>query len=91
MFGEPYPRQDMESLLKDHPIIGSTVIGAKTAQTWFLQSRTWDGPTGINSQINKYFEDAVNLVDTGKEAKMALEPVAQGVIQVLSQYGIKVQ
>ncbi|EKE06382.1 MAG: hypothetical protein ACD_19C00015G0014 [uncultured bacterium] len=91
MFGEPYPRQYMESLLKDHPIIGSTISGAKTAQTWFLQSKTWDGPTGINSQINKYFEDAINLVNSGKESKIALEPVAQGVIQVLSQYGIKVQ
>jgi multiple sugar transport system substrate-binding protein len=91
MFGEPYPRQDMADSLKEHPIIGSTILGAKTAQTWFLQSRTWDGPTGINSQINKYFEDAVNLVNTGKESKIALEPVAQGIIQVLSQYGIKVQ
>ena len=91
MFGEPYPRQEMEILLKDHPIIGTTIYGAKTAQTWFLQSRTWDGPTGINSQINKYFEDAINLVNTGKEAKVALEPVAAGVIQVLSQYGIKIQ
>lgn len=91
MFGEPYPRQDMEILLKDHPIIGSTVQGAKTAQSWYLQSRTWDGPTGINSQINKYFEDAINIVNTGKESKVALETVSSGVIQVLSQYGIKIQ
>lgn len=91
MFGEPYPRKDMENLLKDHPILGSTVIGAKSAQTWFLQSKTWDGPTGINSQINKYFEDAINLVNSGKESKVALPAVAQGVIQVLSQYGIKIQ
>lgn len=91
MFGEPYPRQDMEMLLKDHPIVGNVLGGAKTAQTWYLQSRTWDGPTGINSQINKYFEDAVNLVNTGKEAKVALETVSSGVIQVLSQYGIRVQ
>lgn len=91
MFGEPYPRMEMDQLLINHPIIGSTVKQGRTAQTWFLQSRTWDGPTGINSQINKYFEDAVNLVNTGKEAKVALEPVAQGVIQVLSQYGIRVQ
>lgn len=91
MFGEPYPRQDMTILLKDHPIIGNTIDGAKTAQTWYLQSRTWDGPTGINSQITKYFEDAVNLVNTGKESKTALETVSSGVIQVLSQYGIKVQ
>ena len=91
MFGEPYSRVEMEMLLSDHPIIGSTVKQAKTAQSWFLQSRTWDGPTGINSQINKYFEDAVNAVNGGKEPVKALEPVASGVIQVLSQYGIKVQ
>ncbi len=91
MFGEPYPRQEMGILLKDHPIVGPTIEGAKTAQTWYLQSRTWDGPTGINSQINKYFEDAVNVVNTGKESKAALETVSSGIIQVLSQYGIKVQ
>ena len=91
MFGEPYSRMDMEALLADHPIIGFTTTGAKVAQTWFLQSRTWDGPTGINSQINKYFEDAVNAVNSGKEVSKALEPVASGVIQVLSQYGIKIQ
>lgn len=91
MFGEPYGRTDMEALLLDHPILGPNIKGAKSAQTWFLQSKTWDGPTGINSQINKYFEDAVNLVNSGKEAKIALDPVAQGVIQVLSQYGIKIQ
>lgn len=91
MFGEPYPKQEMVNLLIDHPIIGSTVDGAKTAQTWYLQSRTWDGPTGINSQINKYFEDAVNAVNQGKESRVALEAVSSGVIQVLSQYGIRVQ
>lgn len=91
MFGEPYPKVELANKLTTHPILGSTINGANTAQTWFLQSRTWDGPTGINSQINKYFEDAVNLVNSGKESKVALETVASGVIQVLSQYGIKVQ
>ncbi len=91
MFGEPYPRVDMANLLMSHPIIGSTVKQGPIAQSWFLQSRTWDGPTGINTQINKYFEDAVNAVNQGKEADKALETVSSGVIQVLSQYGIKVQ
>lgn len=91
LFGEPYPRTDMESLLVSHPIIGSTVMQGRFARTWFLQSNTWDGPTGINTQINKYFEDAVNAVNTGLDPQSALEPVSSGVIQVLSQYGIKVQ
>lgn len=91
MFGEPYPRQDMADLLITHPIVGPIVGGAKNASTWYLQSKTWDGPTGINSQINKYFEDAVNAVNDGKAADNALNPVALGIIQVLSQYGIRVQ
>lgn len=91
MFGEPYSRVDMADSLTDHPIIGSTIAQAKNAQTWFLQSRTWDGSTGINSQINKYFEDAINAVNSGREASKVLDTVSSGVVQVLSQYGIKVQ
>jgi len=87
-FGEPYSRLDLSSLLTGHPIIGSIIQGATSAQSWYLQSRTWDGPTGINSLINKYFEDAVNAVNSGTPADKALEPVAQGVNQVLSQYGL---
>lgn len=91
LFGEPYPRVDMESLLVDHPIIGSTVMQGKSSRSWFLQSNTWDGPTGINTQINKYFKDAINAVNTGTSPEQALVPVSSGIIQVLSQYGIKIQ
>lgn len=88
LFGEPYPRVDMAELLISDPVLGAIVSQAKDAQTWFLQSRTFDGPTGINSLINKYFEDAVNAVNSGTSAKNALEPVTAGVSQVLSQYGL---
>lgn len=91
LFGEPYPRREMADLLKDHPVLGSIIAGAPSAQSWYLQSRTWDGPTGINSLINKYFEDAINAVNAGTPAAKALEPVAQGVNQVLSQYGLIVR
>ncbi|HJX45631.1 MAG TPA: extracellular solute-binding protein [Patescibacteria group bacterium] len=85
-FGEAYPRKDMADTLKDHPVLGSIIKLAPDAQSWYLASRTFDGPTGINSQINKYFEDAINAVNSGKTAKSALETTAQGVTQVLSQY-----
>lgn len=87
-FGEAYPRTDMQNLLIDHPILGSIIKLAPDAQSWYLASRTFDGPTGINSQINKYFEDAVNAVVSGKSAESALETVSQGISQVLSQYGL---
>ena len=91
-FGEPYPRTDMAALLKDHPIIGSIITQAPGARSWYLASRTFDGSTGINTQISNYFADAVNAVVTGKKsATEALATVAQGVAQILVQYGISVK
>ena len=87
-FGEPYPRTEMQELLETDPIVGSILSQASDAQSWFLQSRTFDGPTGINSQINKYYEDAINAVNSGVGADEALETVASGVSQILSQYGL---
>ncbi len=86
-FGEPYPRVDMASLLSTDPILGALITQAPSAESWYLHSRTFDGPTGINSLIGKYFEDAITAVNTGTVAAKALEPAASGVEQVLSQYG----
>ncbi|OGM05945.1 hypothetical protein A2125_02380 [Candidatus Woesebacteria bacterium GWB1_43_5] len=86
--GEPYPRVDMAGLLREHPILGSIITLAPEAKSWYLASRTYDGPTGINSQIESYFRDAVNAVNLGRPAKSALETAAAGVNQVLTQYGV---
>lgn len=86
-FGEPYPRSDMANLLSTHPIAGSVVSQAPGAVSWYLNSRTFDGPTGINSQMINYFEDAVNAVASGKTpADKALATAASGVQQILAQY-----
>lgn len=86
-FGEPYSRTDMANLLKDHPVVGSIITQAPGAQSWYLASRTFDGPTGINSQMANYFGDAINAVADGKlTATKALQTVASGVTQVLAQY-----
>jgi len=87
-FGEPYPRVDMADLLLPEPVVGAFIAQAPDAQSWYLVSRTFDGPTGINSQIGKYFEDAINAVNNGQSATNALSTVASGVTQVLSQYGL---
>lgn len=87
-FGEPYPRSDMANLLATQPIVGSLISDAPGAHSWYLQDATFDGPTGINSQINKYFEDAINSVNAGNPADKALQTVAQGVNQILKQYAV---
>lgn len=86
-FGEPYPRPDMASLLSTHPVVGSIITQAPGAQSWYLQSRTFDGPTGINSQMANYFGDAINAVNGGtKTPAKALETAVTGIQQVLTQY-----
>ena len=91
-FGEPYPRTDMASLLSDHPVLGPLISQAPGSQSWFLASRTFDGPTGINTQLSNYFGDAVNAVaDNTKSVTDALATCAQGVAQVLSQYKLIVK
>jgi ABC-type glycerol-3-phosphate transport system substrate-binding protein len=91
-FGEPYPRTDMASLLANHPIVGPIIAQAPGARSWYLASRTFDGATGINTQISNYFGDAVNAVATGqKSVTDALATAAKGIGQVLAQYGISVR
>ncbi|MFH1971471.1 MAG: extracellular solute-binding protein [Patescibacteria group bacterium] len=91
LFGEPYPRIDMANLLVNDPIVGVIISDAPNAQSWHLYSRTWDGPTGINTLLSKYFEDGVTAVNNGETSKDALEIVSSGVIQVLTQYGLMSQ
>jgi multiple sugar transport system substrate-binding protein len=88
LFGQPYPRVEMAELLSTHPILGSIITQAPDAQSWYLADRTFDGPTGINSQIKKYFEDAINAVNEKKDTEKSLETAAQGVAEVLARYGI---
>lgn len=86
LFGEPYSRVDMADLLKTDKYLGAYISQAPAARSWYLCSRTFDN--GINDKIIKYFEDAVNAVNQGKTSKEALAPAAQGVAQVLAQYGL---
>jgi len=91
LFGEPYPRVDMANLLVNDPIVGVIISDAPNAQSWYLYSRTWDGPTGINTLLSKYFEDSVTAVNGGEISKDALETVSAGVTQILTQYGLMSQ
>lgn len=87
VFGEPYSRADMATLVKDDPYVEAYVKQAPNMSSWYLTSNTNDGPTGINSRLSKYFEDAVNKVLDGTDPEDALETVGQGIDQVLSSYG----
>lgn len=88
LFGELYPRVDMAGLVASDPTAGAFVSQFPYAQSWYLASRTFDGISGINTQISKYFEDAVNAVNLGTGADAALQTATLGVQQVLATYGL---
>lgn len=87
-FGEPYPHPSMAASLLSDPKVGPFISEAPTAQSAYLVSATWDGDTGLNSKIAKYYSDAINSSLRNGNAKSALDTVAKGVNQVLSEYGL---
>jgi len=86
LFGEPYSRVDLAASLKGQPLVGAFVEQAPYAQSWYLSSRT--GDNGLNDQVIKYYEDAVNAVNLGEDPLAALTTASQGIAQILRQYGV---
>lgn len=91
IIGEPYPRVDMGNLLTDNKILGSVIILAPQAKSWYLADATNDGATGINSQLSTLFKQAIDNVILGRDAARELNEITPEVVKVLSQYGIKVR
>jgi multiple sugar transport system substrate-binding protein len=85
LFGEPYSRVDLGTELAQDPLVGAFVNQGPYYKSWYLSSKTFD--IGINDEMIKYFEDAVNAVQGGKSGpEAALDTAAKGVTQVLQKY-----
>lgn len=83
-FGEIYPRVDMASELQTSELVGAYVSDAPLSKSWYMSSFTHDN--GINDQIIKYYEDAINTVLSGSDVTKALETAKTGIATVLSKY-----
>ncbi len=86
-FGEIYPRTDMAAELQGNPLVASYVADAPLAKSWYMSSFTHDN--GLNDQIIKYYEDAVNAVLSSTNVEKALETTVTGVNSVLAKYSSK--
>lgn len=86
LFGELYPRKNLAEKLKG-TVAYPFVSQAEKAVSTFFASDTYDD--GLNSQANKYLENAVNSMQPGNDssADTAIENLSKGVSQVLNQYG----
>ena len=91
LFGTPYSRRDLAPLLKDQEYLAPVIKQANDGEyvTMPMISRTFDN--GLNDEIVKYFEAAVDQTMQGVTYSQAMATAAQGVKQVFSKYNIKVQ
>lgn len=82
--GEPYPLMSLASTLANHPLAGPFVSQGPNYKSWYLADRTYDD--GINDELSKYYEDAVNAVNGGSTIGAVLKTLDAGVTQVMAKY-----
>jgi multiple sugar transport system substrate-binding protein len=86
LIGEPFSRIDMADQLINDPVAGAYIEQAPRSVSWPLVAKTYDN--GLNDQIIKYYENAINSSNTGNVSPETMSTVANGVQQVLNQYNI---
>ncbi len=84
LFGLPYANVTLQQQLQADPLVGAFVSQGPYYKSWYLSSDTKD--QGINDEMIKYFEDAVNATAQGSDPRGALETTKKGVDQILDKY-----
>jgi ABC-type glycerol-3-phosphate transport system substrate-binding protein len=86
-FGEIYPRKSMMNELKDNTKIWPFVSVANNATSWYLANFT--GDDGVNTEMQKYFADALNSLSDGPENNAILTTLKSGISQLQQKYSLK--
>jgi len=87
LFGEPYPRQDMASLLENDPLVGAYIKDAPNSHSWYLASGTHDGSSGLDDQVIAVYKQAIDsLGPQGSQGVIAGLPSKLN--PVLSKFGL---
>jgi len=84
LFGEPYSRVDLGELILQNEYIGAVIKQADYFISTPMISRTFDN--GLNDEIVKYIENAINATVEGVSYHEALRTAKQGVDQVFEKY-----
>lgn len=82
--GEPYPLTSLSNLLSTDPLVGPYVAQAPNYVSWYLTSRTYD--EGVNDQLIKYYEDALNTVNSGSTVDSVTKTLEAGITQVMTKF-----
>lgn len=84
VIGEPYPLTSMASSLASDPLAAPFVNQGASYTSWYLAGHTAD--EGVNDQLIKYYEDAINAITGGSTVSSVLKTLDAGVAQVLAKY-----
>ena len=85
-FGEPYSRVDLAPILAQNEYLSPVIKQAANFVSQPLISRTYDN--GLNDEIIKYIENAVNSTVQGVSYNEALRTASQGITQIFTKYSI---
>jgi len=86
-FGEIYPKKSMSESLKSNTKILPFLSAADNAKTWYLSSAT--GDDGVNTEMQKYFADAVNKLSETSDSEELITNLKNGIIQLQTKYDLK--
>ncbi|GIW63055.1 MAG: hypothetical protein KatS3mg090_0881 [Patescibacteria group bacterium] len=86
LFGTAYPLKELGATLSDNPYLSGVVKQADYFITTYGIARTFDD--GLNDNIIKYLENAVNATAQGVSYRDAMQTAHQGVVEVLSRYNL---
>ena len=86
-FGEIYPRKSMVNKLSDNLKVQPFISNANMATSWYLASNT--GDDGVNTDMQKYFGDAINLILTNEKSDEMMTTLQSGVVQTQNKYKLK--
>ncbi len=87
-YGNLYPRPDMQKELLSEIVAGPFIYEAPFAKSWYLDANTFDGLTGINTQVAKPFSDAISGTNGNSTADQALQNAMAPLTSVLASYGL---
>lgn len=83
-YGQPYPKITLAQKLASDPIVGAFISDAPYMRSFPMASRTFDN--GLNDQIIKAYEDAINATISGTLPANALSTTAKNVEKVLTKF-----
>lgn len=86
-FGEIYPKKSMSESLKNNTKVWPFLSVADNAKSWYLASAT--GDDGLNTEMQKYFADAVNQMTLNSDTVVAITNLKNGITQLQTKYGFK--